>query len=370
LDAYQRNRQEDLQTIQSQAPADRVPSLQERVLRDAMQAMYTVHVCDSLVQCSDAGDLRNFYLWAPSREHVAEDYVALGDALAEADKVEESVHAYENAIKYADGYTPNPEAAARIRLTAFQGEERLWAAHRERFRVKAAHLFAAAEERYLHSPDAVRDRNDYTALVDRSEEAMKQMVREQNSQALAAITAGLQAAQTAVASLPTGKVTPAQMNMALANMNVSLTKRFLEIASSTQLRGPDGAPLKDLLADIPELRAVLEGGDAETTKQAMSVVAYASVRLRRGDPIPSIKAMVRAATPKPVVVAPPAAAPPPPAAAAPPSAAAPPPAAAPAPEPKPSTEARLKKLDELYKQKLLDEREYRQQRERILQEDL
>jgi hypothetical protein len=158
-----------------------------------------------------------------------------------------------------------------------------------------------------------------------------------------------------VASLPTGRVTPQQMSAALANMNVNLTQRMLEIASSAQPRGPDGAPLKDLLADIPELRDVVEGGDAESGKQAMGVVAYALVRLRRGDPIPAVMASVRAAAPKRAVVA------------------APPPAPAPSvapPPPKPSVAERLKNLDELRRQAVVSEEEYRRERQRILEEGL
>jgi hypothetical protein len=358
---FEQHRTIDLAVIRAAPPADRARALRERILRDSIQAKYAAYFGDggfaSEAKAINADDLKFFYLWAPARERVGEDYVALGDALVAAGDVEGAIHAYEDAIAVAEGYVPNAEAASRVRLAALRAEQALWEGRHEPMRARAAKVMADGEDAWLRGPEAQAARRDFDQLVEKSHDAMNDEVAAQNARALQMLNQQLNNIQTTLTTLPTahaGGAAAAQMSaITTASVLIDMAQRTLATFAKTspQLRGGELAPLDDVVTAIPGLSGAIDGAAAGNSdgKRALATFARALVRLRRGDAIAAVMAEVRANAP-----AAPSPPPPPPTAAA----------------PKPSVEDRLHKLDELHANKAITDEEYARERERILKEGL
>ena len=291
FEGIERDRAADLAAIAARPLAERAPELRDRLLRDALN-----------------GHIRSVKGWNTLEDPVvaslasrlpltlAEDYVALGDALAGGGDHDGALAAYEDALVVTARAGRDPGHAA-VRQAARRGEAAAWKALGQEERGRAATLLADAYA--LHPMPA-----DWAAFLVGS-------VARADSPALKRLGA-----------------TP-----------VIAGAGPLEVFVTTELGG-----------------------------RAAALVAEGLELMRTGAParqIEAISARLAALAPPP----PPAAAPTPPAP-APVSVEPLPPAAAPAPVDKGDVATRLKKLDELHSQKVINDAEYMRERARILKESL
>ena len=379
---YERGRNEDLEAMRALPVEARAVALRDRVLRDGVVLAHPVwaglslDAKDTAFDCHGA-DFKCLYIVAPMRQELAQDYVALGDALRDRGDVDGAIGAYEDAVHTADAAVLSAAAAARIRAAALRGEEKLWADRREPLRAKAAATVARAEETWARTPDAEALEQKYQALLSESRGVMQRDIEQAGQAAVGA----LQTALSAAGSLS---------NLQGAAGAVGMTAKLAAVAAAVQRVGPllvegiGGSKLSDLGfatfvrdvaggvsgairgLDAGQLRAFLasEGG-----KRAMVNVLSSLQMLRRGGSATGARKLMAdalAAVSAPAQEALSAGAassssiattPPPPAA----SSAAPPPSGA------PDFAARLKRLDDLHEKKLITDDEYQKQRQRILE---
>jgi len=384
LDAFEKARGEDLANIASLDPQAKAVALRERILRDGMQAKVPAFLNDMNMVADGpnpnlVNDMRYVYLWAPVREHVGEDYVALGDCLAGSGDVDGGIRAYEDAIAVADGYVLGGEAAAKIRLAALRGENKTWTARGEAVRAAAAKAMAEAEDRWLSSPEATSARTEYLSLLDQSKSAMAAQVAQQNAAALASLQSGLSQMQQQLATMPGAKGQAPNANAsasAAAGMTVRMTQM---IATGTRIAttiaqqanalraGGDLSALRGIVGQLPGMLDAFDAGHIEaflgsdTGQKVAMRFTEALVGLRRGDTMDRVMGTVHQAAELAKSLAPPPAPPAPP----------PPPApTASAPAPVKDLATKLRELDNLHQQKLISDDEYARERARLLKEGL
>jgi len=380
LDAFDQARDTDLKAIADKTADDRPAALRHRIMLDRMMLN---NPTGKLYLNQDEARFKGFYLAQPVYQSMSEDYVALGDALAEGKDRSGALMAYEDAIGVADGWMYSTEAAGRARLAALHGEQRLWESLGEAPRAAAARILADAQESWLGTPDAQNAKQGYESLLAQSRAALDQQVSAENQATWAAVNQGLNqmnSSMQAVAAASSPNVTPAQRQAAVANQVAQMTPQLLQMAASTaslvikaldiKIDPKALAVLDQITAAVPGLVDIVKQGKLDAFvgtlqgKQVVSGVVDVLGALRRGDSNDAVRKMTgdlaaiaaKAMQAAPAVV---------PAAAA--------SALAPAVQGAATVQdiaARLQKLQQLLDQKLITPEDFQRERERILKEGL
>lgn len=373
---------------EADTPAQQVRMWRRRILLDGLRAKWPAHLKDPTLDASapdsDAGDdVADFYLSAPVRADVADDYVHLCHALAEDEEVDGAVRACEDAITIADKYVEGPQAAARLRIAALVEERRLWTAHGQPVRAAAAEALARAERVWLTTPEASDAAHNYQELLSRSRQAMADKVAEENKETLADVNQGLQNSlqqlqqtmKTMQSNQGVASDSSAMTAMADTIAVVKLGTRVTEtLEHDTVALRPGGAlaPLRHVFNALPGVLHALDARDvarfveSDEGKRLMADFGTALVNLRRGEPIDHIMADLRTAADD-ARSAEQAAAPDAPAPAHPDSTAVSPLAPSPPSPPLPEDPGKaLLKLEALHAKKLITDAEYKRMREEIL----
>ena len=303
FEGIERDRAADLVAIAARPPARRAQGLRDRVLRDELNARIRSDKAYAAIKdpVIDA-------LAARLPLTLAEDYVALGDALALARDRDGALAAYEDALVVTSRAGSDP-AHAPVRQAAFRGEATTWKVLGQDERGNAASILADAE-----THRAPRDRAAFVLRV-----VLSSPMPGLSGLASAPVLAG------ASAGSPESVVATE-----LGDRAVGILVEALELLRS-------GAPTSGL------------------TLLAAQLVALAPPPPPAAAPSPAPAATDVPATPPPV----PSAAPP-----------APPAPVVPAPATNEDVAARLKKLDELHNQKVITDAEYARERARVLREGL
>jgi hypothetical protein len=335
-----------------------------------------------------AGELQfmTFYLLAPPRVALGEDYVALGDALANASDADGAVSAYEDAVMVADGRILSAEAAARVRLAALRGEQRLWETLGQPPRATAAKLVADAQEAWLATPEAQEAKGRYGRQLAESESAKRAAVAVENQATWTSINESMnemqQTMQTYQQSQNMQHMSPQQQQQAMAQQISQMTPQLVELAEKTATLVVKALDLKidprvfEVLHEIadaapPLVEAVRSGKvekllDTPEGKSVLGGVVDVLHALRRGDSMELVQHLTDdvAAAAKKLEQKTPAATT---AVAVSLDAGAP---AATGDAGKPDVGARLKELQRLFDEKLITDEDYKRERERILKEGL
>jgi hypothetical protein len=366
LDAWTSSRDHDFKEMAAMSPADKAGALRHRIMLDRVMLN---NPADRIFNSPDEERFKTFYLTQPVYTKLAEDYVALGDALGKTEDEAGALLAYEDAVSLADGYVFSAEAAARARVAAFRGEQQFWESHGEPARSAAARLLADAQASWADTPDAQQAKQSYESLLQQSHDALQEQVNAENAQTLASVNAGLNQMQSSIQqaqAMNTTNMTPQQRQAAVANQVAQMTPQLLQLAEKTatlviqaldiKIDPKALAMLEQITQAVPGLVDVVKTGKLDAFvstvqgKQVVGGLVNVLGALRRGDPHQLVDRM----TADLATVAAGALA-----------------AAAPAVPPAAKDVAsRLLKLKQLLDQGLITADDFKRERERILKEGL
>jgi len=231
LAEFEKGRTEDLQAIRALPASEGIGALRDRVLREGLAVRNPIKVAteQESTDCDEThvDEFKCFYLVSPMREHLAEDYLLLADALRESGDWDGALGAYEDAIATADKLVMSVSAAARLRSTALHGEETLWTDRRQPSRAAAARVMARAEDAWSRTSEAETAQKQYDQAMRQSEGTM---LKEMIESAQAAFTA-LQASLSAIQGV-------AQAGGGLAGVGGAAAAKTASAAALTQRVGP------------------------------------------------------------------------------------------------------------------------------------